>query len=187
MNAKRLAELALKVWGVTHVVGALVSLPAALWIFGAVSAGDPQAAFVHASRIGYVVGLTVQVLAGLAVMVWADSIVALFESDTTPLQVDASSAELQVLGFALAGVFVLVAGLQNAAGTAYVLLSKPKFDETGTWSYVWSRQGEAMVKAAVQIVAGALLVFGREALVRGWSRLRGAPGSDSVDDSDTAG
>jgi hypothetical protein len=69
----------------------------------------------------------------------------------------------------------------------YVLLSRPEVDQTDTWSYMWARQGEAMSKAVVQIVAGALLVFGRAALVRGWSRLRSQAASDSTDDPDGDG
>jgi hypothetical protein len=173
MNAKSLAELVLKVWGVILFLGALTSLPATLWMFGAAPTSDPQNALMRASQMYYVLNVAVQALAGFAVLVWADKIVALFESDTTPLQIQATGAELQVLGFALVGVFVLIGGLQNAAGAAYALFSMPKFDQADRWSYMWERQGEAMVKAVVEVVAGALLVFGREALVRGWSRLRG--------------
>jgi hypothetical protein len=43
MNAKTLAELALKVWGVTLIIGALRSLPGALWMFAAVPQTDSQA------------------------------------------------------------------------------------------------------------------------------------------------
>jgi len=39
------------------------------------------------------------------------NITDLIESDTTPIQVDTSTAELQVLGFALVGIFVLVEGV----------------------------------------------------------------------------
>jgi hypothetical protein len=187
MSAKTLAELALKVWGVTLIIGALTSLPAALWMFDAVPAGDPQAALMRGSQIGFVLNIIVQALAGFAVLVWADSIVALFESDTTPIQIDATKAELQVLCFALVGVFVLVGGLQSAVGAAYVLLFKPTSDQADTWSYRWGQQGEDLIKAVVEIAAGAILVFGREALVRGWSRLRGQSASDSAGDSDNAG
>jgi hypothetical protein len=111
MSAKTLAELALKIWGVTLILGALASLPATLWMFGGISSGDPQAAFVRSSQLGYVLSVIIQILSGFAVLVWADRITALFESDTTALQIDSSGAELQILGLALVGVFVLVDGL----------------------------------------------------------------------------
>jgi hypothetical protein len=100
MSAKTLAELALKLWG--------------------------QASFMRASQAGYVLSVIGPALAGIVVMVWADAIVALFESDSTPLQIDVSSTQLQVLAFAIVGVFILVDGLQNAAAAGYVLFTKPE-------------------------------------------------------------
>lgn len=50
----------------------------------------------------------------------------------------------------------------------------------------WERQGEAMVRAVVQIVAGVLLVFGRHTLVRGWSRIRGQTFHVEPDDDEEA-
>ncbi len=182
MSAKTLAELALKVWGVVLLLSSLFSLPAALWTVWIVPAGDPQAAFIRASQIGYILSVTVQALAGVVVLVWADKIVALFESDVTPLQIEVSSAQLQVLALAIVGVLVLVDGLKNAAAAAYVLLTKPEQDDTV--SYMWARQGEAMIKAVVQIAAGALMVLGREAVVRYWLRLRGEGAPDAADPND---
>jgi hypothetical protein len=43
-----------------------------------------------------------------------------------------------------------------------------------------------MIKAVVQIVAGALLVFGRETLADGWSRLRARPIQTAVHDTEDA-
>ena len=153
MNAQILAELALKVWGVLLILGTLVSLPAALWMVWTVPAGDAQAAFMRASQIGYVLNVTVQALAGIVVVMWADRIVALFESDVTPLDIDVSHAQLHVLAFAIVGVIVLIDGLQNAAAAGYVFLAKP--DEIDTSSYMWARQGESMIKSVVQIADGS--------------------------------
>jgi hypothetical protein len=44
MNAKTLAELVLKVWGVLLILGTLVSLPAALWMVWTVPLGDRDGA-----------------------------------------------------------------------------------------------------------------------------------------------
>ena len=90
MNAKTLAELALKLWGVLLVLGTLLSLPAALWTVWMVPGGDEQAALMRASQI----------------------------------------------------------------------------------------------KGVVQIAAGSVLLFGREALARKWSQLRAEPAMDSRDPGD---
>ena len=179
MNAKTLAELALKLWGVLLALGSLLSLPAALWMTWTVPSGDEQAAFMHATQVGYTLNVVLQGLGGVAVLVWADRIVALFEADDTPLNIDVSHAHVQILAFAIVGVFVLIDGLQNAVAAGYVLWTKPDLADTS--SYMWARQGEDMIKAVVQIAAGALLVFGREAVARGWSRLRGQPAPHDAD------
>ena len=128
---------------------------------------------MRASQIAYLINVIVQALGGVAILVWADRIVSWFESGETPLQIDVSGAHLQILALAIVGVVVLVDGLQNAAGAGYTLLTKP--DQFDTSSYMWASQGENLIKAAVQIAAGAWLVFGRESLVRGWLRLRAQP------------
>ena len=132
--------------------------------------------------MGSTLNLLVQALVGAAVIVWAGRITdALVAAPDDAVHVEANTHELQALGFALVGVFVLVQGLQNTAGAAYVLFSRPPFDRTGALSYLWARQNQAIVEALVQIVAGALLVFGRTTLARGWSRLRGQPIKDNAD------
>ena len=181
MNAKTLAELALKVWGAVLILGTLLSLPATVWMVWTVPTEDPQSALIRASSFGYVLNVIVQAVGGVVVLVWADKIVALFEADVTPLAIDASHAQLQVLAFAIVGIFVLIDGLQNAAATGFALVTMP--DETDTWSYMWQRQSEGMIKGVVQIGAGAALVFGRQALARGWSRLRGQPAPEPADPS----
>jgi hypothetical protein len=51
-------------------------------------------------------------------------------------------------------------------------------------SYLWEGHRDAIVRAIVQVGAGALLVFGRKAIVDGWSRLRGRFANDAWDDSE---
>jgi len=183
MNARTLAELALKIWGVTLVVRALASLPVTLLMAVGGAGSDPQANFMRITQIASVLGVVIQGAVGTAVLVWADRITDLIESDTAPIQIDADIDELQVLGFALVGVFILVGGLQNVASAAYVLLSRPKVDETNAWAYLWTRQSEAIVRAVVQVIAGALLVFGRRTIAHGWSALRGHSQNDDMDES----
>jgi hypothetical protein len=183
MNARTLAELALKIWGIILVVSALASLPVTLLMAASGAGNDPQAGLMRMTQIASILGLVIQAAVGTAVLVWADRITDLIKSDTAPIQIDTSIDELQALGFALAGVFILVSGLQNVASAAYVLLSRPKFDETNPLTYMWTRQDEAIVRAVVQVVAGALLIFGRETIARGWSALRGQPVNDDVDES----
>jgi hypothetical protein len=170
MNAKTLAELALKIWGVVSILRALLTMPAALWMGWTVPAGDPQAALLRASQIGYVLNILVQLVGSIAVLIWADRIAAIFEADETPLHIGMSGPDVRFLAFAIVGLFVFISGVQNAAGAGYVLWTTP--EQVDTVSYMWARQGEDLIEAAVQIAAGAFLILGRETLFKSWSRLR---------------
>ena len=101
MNAKTFAELALKIWGAISILGALLALPPMLWMEWSVAGGDPQAEALRASQISYVLNVIVHFAGGIVVLVWADRIVALFESDETPLHIGMSGREVAVLAFAL--------------------------------------------------------------------------------------
>jgi hypothetical protein len=187
MTASTLAELALKIWGVILVLGGILELPAALWMSAMFPSSDPQAVLMRRSQVAVMLGIMAQGLGGLVILVWADRIVALFESDNTPLPMDVTGPELQRLAFAVVGVVVLIDGVQSAAAAGYVLLTKPP--EIDALSYMWqSRQHESMIKGIVQLVAGALLVLGRESIVEGWTRLREARRMDAddpdIDDGD---
>jgi hypothetical protein len=184
MNAKTLAELALKIWGIILLVGALAALPVSLLMARVDVGSDSQAAWFRASQTGSILQLLIQVVVGIAVVVWADRITELIESNTTPLQINASTHELQRLGFALVGVVILVQGLQHAAVTAYTWFTMPRLDQADSMSYLWEGHRDAIVRAIVQVGAGALLVFGRKAIVDGWSRLRGRFANDAWDDSE---
>jgi hypothetical protein len=187
MNAKTLAELALKIWGITLLVSAVAALPAALLMAAADPGSDAQATWFRVTQQASLLNVVIQGLVGTAVLVWADRITALIESDTKELRVDTNTSDLQVLGFALVGTVVLVGGLQNVAGVGHVLLSRPAFDDTDTWAYLWPRQNEAMVKAVVQVGAGAYLTFGSKSIIRGWSRLRSQSPNDANDSETGAG
>lgn len=188
MNAKTLAELALKIWGVILLVSALTSLPVVLLMAAAGSGSDAQASLFRLSQLASILSVVIQAAVGTAVIVWADRITDLIESNTEPIQIETNITELQALGFALVGVFILVGGFQNIASAAYVLLNKPQLEGTDALTYTWDRQKETIVKGLVQVIVGLLLVFGRQTIADGWSRLRGQSISEEMDDpADDAG
>jgi len=187
MTAKTLAELALKVWGVMLILEALSSLPTTLWALATFpAAGDEQAALMHTSQAGILISIAVRGVIGLAVLVWADALVRLFEDSEVPLEVTASPREVGALAFAVVGVFVLVSGLQSAAFPGYVWFTTRGLDLTGSSQYFWERQGETLARAAVQVAAGTFLLVGSEAVLRGWRKVRGFPPSDPPADHDAA-
>ena len=181
MTGRSLATVALKTWGLVHAISALASLPAALLIVTASPGIDAQARILRASEFASILNLVLHVLIGGTMVAIAGRISEAILPDTPPLQVSVTTGELQTLAFALVGIVVLVDGLREVAAAAYVLLGKPALDRTDGLSYLWDRESQSIVRAVVQVVAGGLLVFGRDALARGWSRLRGQQVDDDVE------
>lgn len=187
MHAKGLAELALKIWAVMLIVQAFLALPAALSMLTLVAnSASPQDLLIRATQRGHVFNLVIYAVSGIALLIWADKVVALFESDTTPLQIGVTASDVQILGFALTGIFFLVGGLQNAAAVALVFITKPPLDPDDIREFFWEHHGEAMIKAVIQIAAGVLLIFGRTTIARGWSTLRGHAGPGTMRSSNSA-
>ena len=187
MNAKVLAGLALKIWGVTVLVGALASLPAAVLMATAGAGSDSSAALSRAFQMGSVLQLVMRAAAALAVVVWSDKITDVIHLEATPLHVNTNIRDLQILGFGLVGVVVLVQAFENIAAAGYVGVSWPRLTgsgQDGSLAYLWARQNEAIVRALVQLVVGAWLLFGSKSLVDGWSRLRGQSANEARNDSD---
>ena len=181
MGARKLAELLLKVWAVTVLIDALAGAPSLLWLLRPLHVTGPDASLDAAMRGSSVIDFVMHAVAGIAVLVWADRIVGLFEDDETPLGLNATSHELLAVGFAIVGAYMVVLGLGNVAGPAYVYWSRPELGETSPARYMWSTQGEAMVRAAVQLVAGAVLIVGRERIADGVAQLRRFPAPPAGD------
>jgi len=181
MNGRSLASVALKTWGIVLVVSAIASLPATLLMATASPGIDAQAGIIRMSQVGSILNVVVQALIGGTVVAFAGRISEAILPDTPPLHLSVTTGELQTLAFALIGIVVLVDGLREVAASAYVLLRKPAFDETDSLSYLWARQSQSIARGAVQIVSGGFLVFGRDTLARGWSRLRGQQVENDVD------
>jgi len=181
VNGRSLATVALKTWGIVLVVGAIASLPATVLMASASPGLEAQAGLVRASQVSGILNVVVQALIGGALLSSASRISNAILPDTPPLNLTVTTGELQTLAFALVGIVMLVDGLREVAAAAYLLTSQPAFDESSGLSYLWARQGQSIVRGLVQIVAGAFLVFGRNTLARGWSRLRGQDVDEHVD------
>jgi len=185
MTAKSLAELALKVWGVMMIVGALTALPVNLAMMGAVDGGaDAQAALFRTSQIVSSAALGFRAFVALGLIVWSDRVVDWIVADGPSLRIAMRAPEARALAFAVVGLVVLLDGLENAAVVAYTLYSKPAI-ESETLSYLWNRQRDSLVRAVVQLVAGFLLLGGRDYVVGLFSRMRSEPIDDYQEDADS--
>jgi hypothetical protein len=185
MTGRALAAIAVKVWGAILVVGALASSPSAILFVTLAPGNDAQAAVFRASQIGLMLNVVLHAALGVALIVLADRIVAWVIADGSPLRIDVYASELSALGFALVGLFVLIQGAESIAAAVYTIVTKPSWPASdSTFWYVWERDREAIVRAIVQIIAGVLLLFGREAIVSAWWRLRGGVKEPNANDTD---
>ncbi len=176
-----MASVAVKVWGVMLVVGALGAAPSTIVFVTLAPAVSADTAVFRASQVGQILNLVLQAGLGIALVLLADRIVAWLIPDRPPLFIEVCASELAALAFALVGVYVLVQGAENIAATVYTLATRPSWprsSDSAFW-YVWERQRETIVSAFVQIAAGAALMFGRRPIVNAWWWLRGGVGSTS--------
>ena len=174
MDGRSLAETLLKVWGVILLLGAFADLPAQVLMASATVEPDSQAALIRSAQSASMLALGVSATLGLCLILWGAAIARSIVPEAPRTEVGLQGPQLLAVGLALVGAFALIDGRQELGAVAYVLLTKPEWDETGSMSYVWSRQAEAMVRALVQLIAGAILVLGRDAITRTWARLRGS-------------
>ena len=182
MTAKSLAELVLKVWGVIMIVGTLTALPADLAMLATIDGGDAQAALFRTSQIVATAALGFRAFVAVGLIVWSDRVVDWIVSDGPSLRIAIRAGEARALAFAVVGLSVLLDGLENAAVVAYTLYSKPGI-ESQTLSYLWSRQRDSLVRAVVQLVAGFVLLGGRDYLVGVLARMRSEPLDDDAGDA----
>ena len=170
MTGRVLAEIGLKTWGIIVLAGVVANLPYSIIVTAGYPDGDPQQEMIRASVIANVLG---GAFIGLAMLIWGGKIARVFLPDTPELQLECGVDQLRTLCFAIVGVFILVDGLGGALSSVYEVVMRPEWDESDLYTYAWRTQREKMVKSAVQIPVGLLLVFGRQTLAERWSRIRG--------------
>ena len=172
MPGRTLAAIAFRVWGVVLLVCALVSSAAQIVTFTMTPPAGQEAFY----RTAWIVTLAGPGVIGLALLVLADRVATWVVPDTAPLAIDAHPADLAAIGFAIAGIFILVHGLEDGASIVYAVVTKPNWFTAQSWSsYLWDRQPVAIVRVVVEAVAGAALILGRDGLATAWWRLRRRP------------
>ena len=169
MNGRDIAEVALKTWAVVLLAGFIISGPAILIMI----AQEPEGGLTRAVQAMQLVQLLAGVLVGLGLLIWARKVSRWVIPETQPLQVAIDITQLSAMAFALAGVFILVDGLQDAVSSTYIMLNKPRSDPRGPLSYLWEQHREATLRAVVQMAVGIYLILSRKGVGRGWSQLRG--------------
>jgi len=176
MTGRELAGIALRVWGVEVIAGALASLPSTLLFASITPAINVETAAIRASQVGQILDLLLRTALGAGLTLHADRIVGWVIPAGPPLRIDVYASELAALAFALVGLYLLVAGAADIMASIYTMATKPfwPMNSDGTFWYVWERERQAIVRGFVQVGAGTVLMLGRSALVNAWWWLRSA-------------
>ena len=173
MAARALAAIALRIWGVVFLVGALTSLPLAVSTFMTRPASQ-QPDWFAAQSLALLLNLGVRAIAGVILIAWADRIAAALVRDAGRVVIEADAGDLMALGLFLAGIFFLVWGLEDLAPIIYDTVTRPAWLATdSSLSYAWRSGPAPIVRASVGIVAGLVLIFRRGGLTRAWQGMRG--------------
>jgi hypothetical protein len=159
MNARTLTALLLKVWGITVIVNAFVSL-GSYAVTLSFPSSEPQAGMYRTVLVSNAVGIILSAFAGAMLLRFASAISSrLFEPSMDGPLVMAPEALLRVFLVTL-GLYLVVDGLRNSAVIGFELATKPSWDQASAVDTVWNRQRESLVSATVALFAGlALLGF----------------------------
>ena len=172
MDGRGLAAVALRIWGVVLLLGAVAAIPGSILAARAAASQPARAEFVRAAHNASMFHPGASVILGLCLPLWADGVARWAIPETPPVQIAVGTSQLLTVGLVLVGVGLLVQGLEESASLGYALMRKPQGVEIGAASYLWDWQSETMVKAGVDVVAGATLVLGRTGLARAWAQVR---------------
>jgi hypothetical protein len=172
MDARGIAAVALRVWGLILLLSVISALPGVIMGLTASAYPDEQAAFIRASQVGTLLTLLANAALGAATLLWAETVAKLALPETAPIAVDVDAGQLLSVGLALVGAVTLMCGLEEVAGLGYVLRRKPSGVDLSNTQYLWERDAEAMVRACVKVAAGLILLLGRSGISRSWAQVR---------------
>jgi len=166
MTSKALAQVLVRILGVYWIVVSLVSVGNVLGFVG------PQP-IPRGIVVGQSLNVIVTFICGAFFIRSGDRIGAWLTSDLEPADESTGNLDLLTVALAILGVWILILGLRSAAIVGVEFLVRSRSDETPAASYIWDRQRLALVTAAVDTIAGIVLISGREGIANAWARLRG--------------
>jgi hypothetical protein len=171
MTTKTIAELVFRIWGVMLIARAAMSLPALLGLLAG-QGETVEAGLLFGSRLSYIATILIQSALAVFVFVQAPLLAEWVARDDRRTTVNIDVPALYVVALSLFGVTLMVDGMQALGVTLYTWFSI-RNEPVDTVSLVLERRWESIVRAAMQMLIGAALFVGRDAIVRGWRSLRG--------------
>lgn len=169
-----MAELLLKVWGLTWLAGGLIALVNTALLASGLTPTSNDAIDRYAtltSGLSVVVNLAL----GTFLLLGARSVVrwlGLAGEGPEPLALGRYTLpQIQSVVFGGVGAFFLIAALRDVGELVYAVARQPAWDTTGEFAYVMERHQNELAGAAAQLVCSAVLLLNRSVLAALWSRV----------------
>ncbi|MHB0972109.1 MAG: hypothetical protein ACYC7A_17415 [Thermoanaerobaculia bacterium] len=183
MNARTLAQVFLRLWGIALLVWGAAGIGNLFLFFVPAEQASDVAAF-RMSAAATAISIFVYLFVGLALIRNGDRIGEWLVSDlSSEASVSPASAlEIQAVALAILGAYFLVDGVRDLAAILGAIVVKPSWDETKTTSLIWDRYRDSLISGAVTTVAGVILLARGQNLAavlsKAWSTIRSREASN---------
>jgi hypothetical protein len=174
MTARNFVAVLLRVLGLYLLVTTAIALPGQIAFMMVPGTDEFGGSLITASNVGAIVGFVGRIVVG-AVLFFKSRAVStiLVPVDTKSLAL-VGGDQFYVAALALFGIWLLVGGLEDLAASG-TLLCMFTGDER---NYLIDRELQTIARGGVSVIAGAVLIVGRDRLQDLWMGLRGLRADD---------
>jgi hypothetical protein len=177
MNAKTLAQVLLRVFGILLIVSGISGFGAVFVFFA--SADGFGSGQMRAQAVSMVLGVVVNVIAGIYLLRSGDRLGVWLVSDLEDSPEPAAAGAIESLGVRLLGIFFIVSGCRDLVRFGVEAIATGRFEGAGRLAAWFTGNAGG---ASTELIAGIVLLWRRDqisgALARGWRTIR------SQDDAD---
>jgi hypothetical protein len=172
MNARTLAGVLIRFWGILLIVSSLASVGVVLTLF--VPVGTPNVGF-RANTASFLIHIVVSFVAGIVFLRRGDAIADLIVDDEEPAGPPLTILNANALAMAILGMYFIITGVADAAGFAVAMREQGQAYRQS--SFLFSQLAPSVVKT----IAGILLLLGRHRIASMWSKVRAYKNIDEAE------
>jgi len=171
LSTRRLAETALKLYGVYWLVLTVAAIPQGLtwWLQPATG---PEAATSHNLAISWAVATVVDGLIGGALIAFASRIASRLEPIDDTVQVLTASRIGQAAALSVLGVYFFCSGVATTGNHLFNFLTSTGHEQWWGREEFIRKEWAWLCETGLRIVIGVVLFFGGRGLAGIWHRLR---------------
>jgi hypothetical protein len=159
MTNRGLATGVFRAWGVMWAVYALVSAPQFVNSILRNPYGSEQVAMRQFSLSASAISLGCEIVIAIFLISKASWLAGIVFPAEEQVHFSISSGDLQAVLFSAIGLYFLIVGLRQIAGSAVSMWARPRGVVSN--DYLWHKVPEQLVMGVVEAAAGAFVLFGR--------------------------